>query len=209
MMYKTLLFTVLIALGLGSCKKSGVDPVLTAENALVNSKDPRIFLSGDYLAVYAAWTGSYQGTEGQNWVDSPTTMTGNYKINAQISSKGDSLVLTINGSGHGPTFANEKMGTFGISADMPNGGVAGKEVYTNWLLRDSNIKNQNFSNMYASRSARTTNTLFTFEFTLSKVTNSKAADYGHYIAYSPDRSNELTDIGHFIFRRLSTGVVQF
>lgn len=201
------ILALLFTLCLVSCKRTEIKKQ-EKENELVNSPNPALFLSGEYLATYVEWSGDYKGIEGQNWVDKPSTISGSYKLLLEKTPIGDSLRVYIDGSGRGPVFTKELIGTFAIFNKTQVGVIPGQVVYTKWDLKDKQIKNLYDYNLYASRAAKPNETLFTIEFSLSRVSAPKAGDFGRYIAYSADRFAELQGVGHFMFKRLSKGVVK-
>lgn len=207
-----ILFLALLAIG-WSCKKGGGETLITSENVLINSPDPKVYLSGDFPAVSIKWAGGHvPSIEGQDYAftPDPKAITGNYKLIIEPSGN-DSLKLYIDGSGTGPTFQKTSLGSFSYANFSGNSNNAAGYLYGVWYLQDKFTAPGNVRVM-VERLAYPTKTNFRFRINVGYVYGTSSPYVGRYIPYINDVSgitvNDIRQIGQFIFARESPGVLK-
>lgn len=210
--YRLILFLTLIAVNL-SCKKGGGEDPVTSETVLVNSSDPKVYLSGEFPAVYIKWAGNHVPTiEGQDYAftPDPKAITGNYKLLIEPSGT-DSLKLYIDGSGTGPTFQKTPLGSFSYANFSGNSNNAAGYIYGVWYLQDKFSAPGNVRVM-VERLAYLTKTDFRFRINIGYVYGTASPYADRYIPYINDVSgitvNDIRQIGQFIFARESPGILK-
>ena len=196
-----------------SCKKGGGDDPVALETVLVNSPDPKVYLSGEFPAVYIQWAGGHVPyIEGQDYAftPDPKAITGNYKLIIEPNGS-DSLNLFMDGSGTGPTFQKTPLGSFSYANFSGNSNNAAGYVYGVWYLQDRFSAPGNFRVM-VERLAYPTKTNFRFRINVGYVYGSASPYVGRYIPYINDvpgiTVNDIRQIGSFIFARESSGVLK-
>lgn len=202
-----------------SCKKGGGDDPVASETELVNSPDPKVYLSGDFPAVYIKWAGNHVPTiEGQDYAftPDPKAITGNYKLIVEPSGN-DSLRLYIDGSGTGPTFQKTPLGSFSYAdfsgnSNKGNSGSSGEYLYGVWNLHD-NLSAPGNNRVLVERYAYHTKTDFRFRILIGYVYGTGSSYAGRYIPYINDVAditvNDIRQVGQFIFARESPGALKW
>lgn len=216
--YVLVLFLGLIIVN-WSCKKGAGDDPVASETELVNSPDPKKFLSGEFPAVYIKWAGTYAPTiEGQDYAftPDPKAITGNYKLIVEPNGS-DSLKLYIDGSGTGPTFQKAPLGSFSYAnfngnVKKANSGDSGEYLYGVWNLKDKLVAPGN-NRVIVERYAYHTKTDFKFRIIVGYVFGTGSSYAGRYIPYINDVAditvNDIRQIGEFHFARESPGALKW